>query len=76
MLLSFFGTCSREARLSFSINGMVKLNVEQRKYVKGPVGDTNGIGAALREAVNDRFDRVPDEMRALLERLDRARRAA
>jgi hypothetical protein len=54
-----------------------KLNVETPKYVKPrPAGDGDGLGAALREAVNDRFDRIPEEMSALLRQLERPRQAA
>ena len=71
MLLNFFGTRLRHGRFAFSINGIGKLNVETRKYVKpGPARDGNGLGAALREAVNDRFDRIPEEMSVLLQRLE------
>jgi len=77
MLLNFFGTRLGEARLAFSINGIGKLNVEIPKHVKpGPAGDGNGLAAALREAVNDRFDRIPEEMSLLLQRLERCRQAA
>jgi hypothetical protein len=36
------------------------------------MGDGDPLGAALRQAVNHRFDRIPEEVRALLERLERA----
>jgi hypothetical protein len=53
------------------------VNVEAPRDLKpGPPAEGDGIGAALREAVNDRFDRIPDEWGALLQRLERPRRAA
>ena len=77
MLPSFFGTRLREARFACSANGIEQLNVETRKYVKpGPASNGDGLGAALREAVNDRFDSIPEDMNALLRRLERPRKAA
>ena len=53
------------------------VNVDTRKHLKpGPAGDGDGVGAALREAVADRFDRVPEELGLLLRKLERPRRAA
>jgi hypothetical protein len=53
------------------------VNVDTRKHLKpGPCGDGNGIGAALREAVNDRTHSVPEDMGLLLRKLEKRRRAA
>jgi hypothetical protein len=77
MLLNLFGTRCGEVSFRLLNQRDRTLNVEARKYVKpGPVGDGNGVGAALREAVNDRFDRIPQEMSALLQRLECPRKAA
>ena len=47
------------------------MNIESRKYFRpGRIGRRHGIGAALREAVEGRFDRLPGEFQMLLDQLD------
>ncbi|HJR83285.1 MAG TPA: hypothetical protein VJ775_05100 [Sphingomicrobium sp.] len=48
------------------------MNVEKPTGLKPhPAGDGDPVGAALRQAVKGRFDRIPIELEALLQRLDR-----
>ena len=52
------------------------MNIEGWKLLRpAPIGTGDGIGAALREAVNDRTDRVPQDLLILLEKIDRRRAA-
>jgi hypothetical protein len=72
MLLRFPGTRLEGGRFACSFNGIVKLNVEKPTGLKPhPAGDGDPVGAALRQAVKGRFDRIPIELEALLQRLDR-----
>ena len=51
--------------------GMV-VNVEGWKHLRpAPAGGGNGIGTALREAVSERTGRIPEDMEALLLKLER-----
>lgn len=64
------GVFAREAKIGNEVN------IEGWKQLRPlPVGTGDGVGAALREAVNDRHDRVPPDMEALLCKLDRRRAA-
>ena len=73
MLLRFSGTRLDRNRFPCSFNGIAKLNVEKPTCLKPhPVGDGDPVGAALRQAVNGRYDRIPEELKSLLERLERA----
>jgi len=76
MLLNFLGT--RPLPEGFPAKSWDRnVNVESPAYLSpGPTADGNGIGAALRQAVNDRFARIPPEMIALLHRLEQPKRAA
>ena len=48
------------------------MNVEGWKHLRpAPAGDGNGIAAALREAVSERAGRIPEDMEALLLKLER-----
>ena len=48
-----------------------RVNIESRKYFRpGRIGRRHGIAAALREAVEGRFDRLPGEFQMLLDQLD------
>jgi hypothetical protein len=48
------------------------VNVEGWKHLRpAPAGGGNGVGAALREAVRDSTGRIPEDMEALLMKLER-----
>jgi hypothetical protein len=50
----------------------MEVNVEGWKHLKpAPAGGGHGIGAALREAARDCTGRIPDDMAALLLKLER-----
>ena len=50
----------------------MEVNVEGWKHLKpAPAGGGHGIGAALREAARDCTGRIPDDMEALLLKLER-----
>jgi hypothetical protein len=50
----------------------IEVNVEGWKHLRpAPARGGNGIGAALSEAVSDRTGRIPEDMEALLLKLER-----
>ncbi len=76
MLLIFQGTQLADSRFPLPFKGIAKLNVETpTRFKPHPMGNDDPFGAALRQAAHHRFDHIPDEIWALLARLDRVRAA-